>query len=592
MLPADLSIVTYEPDVALLGRLLASLAEAAGRPLDRAVFIHDNSARAETTAAIAALPMLQEGAFASVEVARAERNVGFGRGHNANASKGRAPYLLVVNQDCVLEPGALALLLESAEHSPADVAAWELRQIPYEHPKAYDPATLETPWVSGAATLLRRSAFEAVGGFDARIFMYGEDVDLSWRLRAAGWRLLYQPRCAVVHRTYRVPHEVKPLQLFEGTLTNLCLRARYGGKAETLKTLARLGGEVVAPRAFPGRRLGLARAGLRFLAQWPHFAMTRIRPTASFRPAFPGWDYAPHRDGAFHELRSRREAPPRDQPLVSILIRTCGRPAWLRQALASCANQTYGNLEVVVVEGGPGRCEGVVEEFADRLRVRYHANPEPSGRAANGNLALRMARGDWLNFLDDDDLLFADHVEVLLDAARDAGVAAAYGLAWEAPTRFIDREQARFEELEPVTRHAQRFDRMALWHHNYLPIQSVLFHRRLYERHGGFDEEMDHLEDWNLWTRYTLEDDFLLVEKTTSKYRVPADPIEAADRQELLDRAYAVAIERQRAMRAALSPREVLTMAEAYARRHRLLARVAGRLPMAHRMLRRLAILE
>ena len=74
-----------------------------------------------------------------------------------------------------------------------------------------------------------------------------------------------------------------------------------------------------------------------------------------------------------------------------------------------------------------------------------------------------------------------------------------------------------------VTRHRQPFDRLTLWHHNFLPIQAVLFHRSLYERHGGFAEDMDQLEDWNLWTRYTLEDDFVLVEKTTSKYRVPAD---------------------------------------------------------------------
>ena len=51
----------------------------------------------------------------------------------------------------------------------------------------------------------------------------------------------------------------------------------------------------------------------------------------------------------------------------------------------------------------------------------------------------------------------------------------------------------------------ERFDRITLWHHNFLPIQAVLFSRRLYERHGGFAEDMDQLEDWNLWTRFTLE---------------------------------------------------------------------------------------
>jgi hypothetical protein len=127
---------------------------------------------------------------------------------------------------------------------------------------------------------------------------------------------------------------------------------------------------------------------------------------------------------------------------------------------------------------------------------------------------------------------------------------------------------------------------MVLWHHNFLPIQSVLFHRRLYERHGGFEQGMEQLEDWNLWTRYTLEDEFVMVPKTTSKYRVPHDAVEAARRQEQLDAAYVDAIRRQREMRAALSPQEVLTMAEAYARRHRLLARWGSRIPVARRMLR------
>jgi len=118
-----------------------------------------------------------------------------------------------------------------------------------------------------------------------------------------------------------------------------------------------------------------------------------------------------------------------------------------------------------------------------------------------------------------------------------------------------------------ITRHHQPFDRLTLWHHNYLPIQAVLFHRRLFERHGGFEEDMDQLEDWNLWTRYTLDEDFLLVPKTTSKYRVPADARIAAERQVLLDRAYADARERQRRLAITLSPREITDMADAYARK-------------------------
>lgn len=608
MVAVDISIVTYAPELALLQQLLESLAEPARGPLRRHLLIHDNGGDAQVFAGIESLARMREGgAFETVSVERSPANIGFGAGHNANAARGDSPFLMVLNQDCVLEPGALEGMVEVASDGAEEVAAWEMRQIPYEHPKSYDPVTLETSWVSGAATLLRRSAFAAVGGFEPHIFMYGEDVDLSWRLRAAGMRLLYQPRFAVVHRTYREAAEVKPLQVLGGVATNLCLRARYGGVLRTLEGLAMLAGEVTAPSTFPGRRVGLVKAGLRFLARWPYFLCTRVRPTATFQPVFNGWGYELRREGAFTAFKSARE---RDGalPLVSVLIRTIGRPV-LRDALESCANQTYHNLEVVVIEDGPGSSRAVIDEFCDRLRIRYKATGARTGRARAGNVALQEARGEYLNFLDDDDVFFADHVEVLVDAVREAQAAGAYALAWETHTRLVDAASGRHEEVMHVTRHNQRFDRITLWHHNFLPIQAVLFSRRLYERHGGFAEDMDQLEDWNLWTRYTLEDDFVLVPKTTSKYRVPAEAHVAAGRQAMLDRAYADALERQRNMRLALSPRELAEMADRYARSqsvvmvtrgdlrrfvrgHRLVARVAAYRPFAGRVLRRMGWLK
>jgi GT2 family glycosyltransferase len=609
MRAVDVSIVTYAPQLGLLRQLLESLAEPTQAPLKRHLLIHDNGGDPAAFAGIAALARGREGdAFDTVTVERSPTNVGFGRGHNANAARGASAFLLVLNQDCVLEPGALEGLVDAALRSPGDVAAWEMRQIPFEHPKSYDPVTLETSWVSGAASLLRRSAFEAVGGFEPRIFMYGEDVDLSWRLRAAGMRLLYQPRFAVVHRTYREAGEVKPMQVFGGVATNLCLRARYGGVLRTLEGLAMLAGEIAAPSSFPGRRRGLARAGLRFLARWPYFLRTRVRATERLRPVFNGWSYELRREGAFTPFKSARErAGP--APRVSILIRTIGRHAFLREALESCANQTYRDIEVVVIEDGPATSREVIDAFAGRLAIRYRATGTRAGRARAGNLALKEARGEYLNFLDDDDVLFADHVEVLVDAVREARVAGAYALAWETHTSLADAESGRYEEVLHVTRHHQGFDRITLWHHNFLPIQAVLFSRRLYERHGGFAEDMDQLEDWNLWTRYTLEDDFVLVPKTTSKYRVPAEAQVAAGRQARLDRAYADALERQRHMRLTLSPRAFAEMADRYARSesvvmvtrgdlrrfvggHRLAARMAAYRPFAGRVLRRMGWLK
>src|SRR5258708_2230271 len=450
MREVDISIVTYQPDLGLLQQLLDSLAEPTREPLRRSVFIQDNSPDAGVAAKIAALPRLAPGgAFERVDVKHSGANLGFGRGHNANAARGAAPFLLVLNQDCILEPGVLDSLLGGGAADREENGAWELRQIPYGHPKAYDPVTLDTPWASGAAMLLRRKAFDSVSGFEPRIFMYGEDVDLSWRLRAKGWRVVYRPRLAVVHRTYREAGEGKPLQVIGGVLTNLCLRARYGGGLRTIEGLAMLAAEILAPRSFRGRRRGLAKAGLVFLMRWPYFLLTSVLPTEAFHPQFSGWGYEVRRDGAFIEFASRRENPDRARPRVSILIRTADRPAWLREALQSCANQTYENVEVVVIEDGSGNSRAIVDEFSDRLAIRYRSTGKRVGRARAGNLALAEATGEWLNFLDDDDLLFADHVEVLVDAVHRAVAAERQALLDNAYGDALERQGALVVTLSP-----------------------------------------------------------------------------------------------------------------------------------------------
>ena len=56
-----------------------------------------------------------------------------------------------------------------------------------------------TGWLSGSCLLLRRAAFEAVGGFDPRYFMYFEDLDLCERLGRAGWQSVYVPDAVILH---------------------------------------------------------------------------------------------------------------------------------------------------------------------------------------------------------------------------------------------------------------------------------------------------------------------------------------------------------------------------------------------------------
>ncbi|HKO38780.1 MAG TPA: glycosyltransferase family 2 protein [Solirubrobacterales bacterium] len=158
------------------------------------------------------------------------RNVGFAAAVNLGVRRTGAAAVLVLNADTVLEPGAVAALLEALEADEglggvqprilqlrqgeaadadeaelysvgqaltADGRALELGAGERQAPERLRPA--EVFGVCGAACLLRRSAFERLGGYDERYFAFYEDVDLNVRGRIAGWRFGYVPGAVVWH---------------------------------------------------------------------------------------------------------------------------------------------------------------------------------------------------------------------------------------------------------------------------------------------------------------------------------------------------------------------------------------------------------
>lgn len=232
-------------------------------------------------------------------------------------------------------------------------------------------------------------------------------------------------------------------------------------------------------------------------------------------------------------------APEEIVPKVSVLVRTCARPAVLREALISLRNQTYRNIEVIVVEDGKPTAEKMIREEFGGLNIVYHATGEKVGRCRAGNLAMALSGGKYLNFLDDDDVLCPDHVEVLVQALRaHPETKIAYALALETPIHVESSDPYRYRITDQRLVFDQPFNRLMLLHHNYFPIQTVLFERSIYEALGGLDETLEVLEDWDLWVRYACEYAFLYVGKITSFYRVPADRAQREKRRvQLLDAA-------------------------------------------------------
>ena len=132
---------------------------------------------------------------------RSLTNNGFARGVNLLARQGSGEFLFLLNPDTELEDSCLERLIARAEVD-SSIGICEARQWPREHPKTYDAGTGETTWCSGAAALIRRTAFEQVHGFeDSLFFMYCEDVDLSWKFWQSAWKCIYVPDAVVRHYT-------------------------------------------------------------------------------------------------------------------------------------------------------------------------------------------------------------------------------------------------------------------------------------------------------------------------------------------------------------------------------------------------------
>lgn len=525
----DLSIVTYQAEGWLPDFFASLLAQQYPLKSIR-LLIRDNGSTDSTVERLRQFFVQHGNSFAEF-ILDVGDNIGFGCGHNANLSKATSDYFLVSNVDLVFLPASLTELVSIAACDPDTVAGWECRQLPYEHPKLYHPATLETDWISCACALFRRTALQRIGGFEPRFFMYGEDVEISFRLRDHGYSLRYIPKAAVIHHAYRQAGEIKPTQILGNHIANALLRLRYGNWQQALVAPILLLARLALPQRCPGLRKKLFTNIPKFLLSARHFLTTRKCSAQNF--SFLGWDYGPRREGVFYALSA---LPTRGNlPLVSILIRTvAGRSGKLKEAVQSVLNQTYPRIEIVVVEDGGSANRGLLAEIASRnpaIQVIYQALPK-LGRCQAGNAALELAHGEYLCFLDDDDLLYADHVEVLFNKLCDQpDLVAAYALAFETRTQVISNEPWQYIEISHATPYRQHFSRGLLLIQNYLPIQSILFKRSLYEKCGGFDPELDNLEDWNLWVRYAMQGDFALVEKTTSLYRVPASSREANRRR-------------------------------------------------------------
>lgn len=180
---------------------------------------------------------------------------------------------------------------------------------------------------------------------------------------------------------------------------------------------------------------------------------------------------------------------------ASVVVPTRDRVGLLRESVASALRQESVDFEVIVVDDGSTApasdvlAQGYPE---DRLRVLRHERPR--GVAAARNTGIGAARGEWVAFLDDDDLWAPHKLSAQLEAARAAGAEFVYG------TTIMFDEDARSSVVLPLPEP----DTLAASLHvgcGFGPPSSVMIAADPLRRLEGFDERFSVLADWEMWLR-------------------------------------------------------------------------------------------
>lgn len=234
-----------------------------------------------------------------------------------------------------------------------------------------------------------------------------------------------------------------------------------------------------------------------------------------------------------------------DAPRVSVVIPTWNRRALLLEAIASAQAQTYRDLEILVCDDGStdGSEAAVRALAASDARVQWLPGAHSGLPGTTRNRGIRAARGEWIAFLDSDDLWVPEKIASQVQLMRSGAL---FVYAYATGLR-PDGSRQRMTPFR-VQRDGAMFDTLLLY--SIVLTSSVLVRRELLERAGLFDEQLRLTigEDYELFLRLAVLAPFHFIAEDLVVYRLQPDSISAdqLDGLDQVERVLRVAIERHR----------------------------------------------
>jgi glycosyltransferase involved in cell wall biosynthesis len=225
-------------------------------------------------------------------------------------------------------------------------------------------------------------------------------------------------------------------------------------------------------------------------------------------------------------------------PIVSIIIPVYNGEKWIADTINSVFAQTFIDYELIVInDGSTDNTESIILGFGDILFYRKKTN---GGQASARNLGIKLSRGEYIAFLDSDDLWIPDKLIIQYSQLLSSGYKWSYSnaLAFEydksTPIFNFDSVNKQYQGLI--------FDKLIL--NCFIPSPTLLIHKSIFEKVGYFNEDklLKNREDWNMWLRIAQYFPIDYVNIPLAYYRLHSNSVTASENRDDAIKGYIYAL--------------------------------------------------
>jgi len=220
-------------------------------------------------------------------------------------------------------------------------------------------------------------------------------------------------------------------------------------------------------------------------------------------------------------------------PKVSVIIPTCNRPDGLAEAIQSVVDQTYFHLEIIVINDDGIDVSNTINPFKTKREVKYVKHDHNKGLPAARNTGIRFSSGKYIAYLDDDDIFYPWHLDVLVNFLETNEFKVAFTEACQA---YQTNENGKYITTKRDIPYAMDFDEDQILINNMMPVLCVMHQKSCLDEVGLFDENLTTHEDWDLWIRMSRKFRFAHIEDLTCEFRWREDSttMSSAKREDFL----------------------------------------------------------